>query len=161
MADIDNVKEITDSLYSSFVARDFFAKVLPGGVVFSALIFSIFYGNPDFEQLQKIPSFLWLFVYGYCWILGFFVQGFGERINVVRASPKNVSNSEYHEGVSVFFVSTRNHADRLQRERFVVIKEATGNMAVAISIGLLIVLQQLYVPQWRVGLFGMLAILCA
>lgn len=159
MADIEKIKEITDSLYSSFIARDFFAKVLPGSVVISALVYSTYGEKLDFEQLQKIPTFIWFLVYGQCWIFGFFVQGLGERLNILRVSPEDESNAQYHARISDFIVSARNNVDRLQRERFLIIKEATGNMAVAVLMGLLIVLQQLFVPQWRTVLHAVLAVL--
>ena len=49
-----NIKEIVDSLYSSFLARDFFAKVVPGSVVLYAISHALFRDGIRIDQTRDI-----------------------------------------------------------------------------------------------------------
>ena len=80
MADKINLKEITDVLYSSYLARDFFAKVIPGTVLLVFLIYAV-YGAPELSTvtngIHDVPYPAWILFYGICWVAGIAVQAVG------------------------------------------------------------------------------------
>jgi hypothetical protein len=73
---------VINALYTTYLARDFFAKVIPGAVIILTLIAPLTGGKSAKESLQlinEIPLFGWLFVYGLCYIAGFAVQEEGKQ----------------------------------------------------------------------------------
>lgn len=159
MADL-KPKEFADALYSSYLARDFFAKVLPGAIVVSALLYPVVVARGiDWAKFENIPVLAWLFIYGICWIVGFAIQALGEVIGILRAYPSDEKDDVkiLERGIQ-FHASEPPEPDRVQRERFVVVKEATGNASVAAYLALLIVLIPSADPTWQFTFFGVLSI---
>ena len=123
------IKDIADALYSSFLARDFFGKVLPGGILLAAMLKNIVINPIALSKLYKMPFFVWLLVYGVCWIIGFAVQAVGEFFFIVRAFPYDEKEIDFQKRKNDFNNAAPSEMDKIQMERFVVIKEATGNIA--------------------------------
>jgi len=152
MAEI-NAKEIADALYSSYLARDFFAKVVPGAIVIAAAVSPIYSSGSDWGKIEHIPMLAWLFAYGICWIVGFSVQAIGEASGVVRAFPGDEAEDQGRKRGVAFNASHLTQRDKAQHERFVVIKEATGNVAVAICLAGIVSASLHVVPEWRLFLY--------
>src|SRR5262245_58717862 len=99
MADFQ-LKETADAIYSSFLARDFFAKVIPGAVVFMSLglAANIQTGLPateltkvvsaiDWTVIKELSILVWVLLYGLSWALGFTVQSMGNLVGFISAFP--------------------------------------------------------------------------
>ena len=157
MAEI-NANDVADALYSSYLARDFFAKVIPGAIVILALISPIYTSSEfDWARVEHIPTLAWLFAYGICWIAGFAVQALGEATGAVQAFPADETEEQGRERGVAFNASQLTQRDKSQDERFVVIKEATGNVAVAICLAIVVASAVLGFPEWRLYLYVIVA----
>ena len=131
-----------DRFYETFIARDLFAKVVPGGIFLLTIAWWLNDGGLITDEKIKliidIPSWGWPFVYGICYALGFAVQGLGEIVMILRPNP-------FPETYEVFLArlvdfGRRNFEPdrRAGRERLVVIKEMAGNVSLSSFISLLI-----------------------
>ncbi|MBI3810882.1 MAG: hypothetical protein HY283_01570 [Nitrospirae bacterium] len=146
-----------DRFYATFIARDLFAKIVPGGILLLTVAwwFNVNDGNPPFiDAIRKIPTWGWLFVYGICYALGFAIQGLGELIQVPRwaelrpvqilsAHPSDETYEVFFNRILQFeqnnFDQRENDANKGRareriahnRERLVVIKEMAGNASLS------------------------------
>lgn len=160
MADL-NLKELADTLYSSFLARDFFAKVIRGGLVLGSFVLSVPGSTVDLSQLSKELPLFALFFYGICWGLGFAIQYFGYMTKLIESHPKKfrdrikgtmfpVDGETYQANFNRFLKCNPDHFQRIQRERYVVIKEACGKFAMALLlITVLLCLHMWTGTQWK------------
>ena len=65
-----------DKFYNSFIARDLFAKIIPGGILLITITWGL---KGDITvPFQELPAWAWLYIFGASYALGFAVQGFGE-----------------------------------------------------------------------------------
>ena len=135
---ISQVKEAVDSLYTTFLARDLFSKVVPGGLVLATIVAVMGKDNAVSGTLPKISFLGWLLVYALCFSIGLAVQAVGEYLKIIRAYPGDESEDTFRTRMKEFNDSIPSNVDRIQRERYVVIKETTGNFGVAILISILI-----------------------
>lgn len=109
---LKDIKEIGDSLYSTYLARDFFAKVLPGAIVLLALV-EISIGVKDFlATFERLPFLGSLLIYGLCWAAGFLVQAMGEAPGIMKAFPDN-KEEEFLERLAKFNAVNPSLADRV------------------------------------------------
>jgi len=78
---MNGLKDVFDSLYSRFVLRDFFAKIVPGSI-FGLVIIIVFF---DLPITSSVLSFWYgLFFIGIAWILGIFLQTLGHWLHIIR-----------------------------------------------------------------------------
>lgn len=154
-AALRNPGNFLDSLYNSYLARDFFAKVVPGAIVLMGIVLSIDNLRPAVLSVLDGPWPAALSLYGICWLLGFLVQAIGEKHGWILAYPKGDKDGFQHR-LADWRKRDHNLAQNAQRERFVVIKEAMGNAAVALSIAPCIAVLNATVeavardtPSWR------------
>jgi hypothetical protein len=130
-----------DALYRQFLLRDVFGKVLPGLVIVACIGSALGYSAGVKETIAH-PTFLdSLFVLGVGWVAGFAVQSAGKILRLKETFPRAsydpaevTANAAFNADLRNFRIQAEPH-DLLQFERFTVIKEATGNTAVAIVIG--------------------------
>lgn len=128
---------LVDALYSRFMLRDVFGKVVPGAI--AILAYALGGGEPRdiLKFLSDVPLVAWLFLYGLAWLAGFAVQQIPE---LLRRSHIHDREMYDREGLvflkhmrSVRHTMSEDH-DHQQLERFIVIKEATGNACWAVGI---------------------------
>jgi len=79
-----NFKDLADSLYTSFVARDFFAKVVPGPIVLAAVVVAPANSQFTLKSLNELPILGWLLLYGVCFLIGFAVHATRARAIFVQ-----------------------------------------------------------------------------
>lgn len=135
MSDFD-FKNVSDSLYSSFIARDFFAKVLPGSIVLAAIALSFLNYDTLTQKVKDLPLMFGLLLYGLAWIVGFAVQAIAETLRLSRSFPSDETEDVFRARMTEYRALEMKPSLALQRERYVVIKEATGNTGVAAILAL-------------------------
>lgn len=130
-----------DRLYESFVARDLFAKVVPGGILFTTVIWWITEKDLGeiFGSSMHFPFWIWPFIYGVCFVLGFAVQSFGELFGVLGSHAPGETRNDWLGRWITFRENTGSkqfNAIRAASERLAVIKETCGNVALSSLIAL-------------------------
>lgn len=129
-----------DRLYASFVARDLFAKVVPGGILLLTIAWSV--GDAGLGGVGtvagSIPGWGWPFVYGACYVLGFAIQAVGELFGILSQHPMDETGGDFLGRLIQFEREVENENLRTGRERLVVIKEMSGNVAVSIFLATMI-----------------------
>jgi hypothetical protein len=157
------------NLYTGFLLRDFAGKIVPGMVLLFSLV-ALFREPGDlYEDARKeVPLFLILLLADFCWITTLGIQSLAEGIGIwqyfspssapvapsgsIKAAPKppfwkdlilpapdptfDKDTLEVDE-----FQSKATEDEKQQYERFVVIKEACGNLFVALVLS---------TPAWMV-----------
>ena len=136
------------AFYFSFILRDVFGKIVPGMILIISIVLTF---NPTLEIFNKVLTMSlwpWIGIFGVGWLSGFVVQGIGEIISLgplkfYRYHTREYSNPEFL--VTKFkFEQKATMEQKLQYQRFVVIKEACGNGYLALFLSILI---------WSIGKF--------
>lgn len=129
-----------NALYSQFLLRDVTAKSVPGGVILLGGSLPFLRKPDDLQPLLEIGLVFGVALFASCWTLGFAVQGIGFMCRVLRNYPRGNTGEDYRglqQELRGKMATLSSHARFRQEqavERFVVIKEATGNLAVALAI---------------------------
>jgi hypothetical protein len=146
-----------DLLYTRFLLRDIIAKNVPAlllfVVIFQASDLSIEDTEPYLKPLREIfsTSSVYSFVcvallYAIGFAVGILLQGFGEFIRLVRIHPWDGPSGRVKQSLMVahmFLANTKdNEIARQQRERFIVLKEMTGNLSVVFLVAALAVVSK-------------------
>lgn len=158
------MNELAQILYQKFFLRDLLGKIVPGAVFVGVLLW-LFYPLPVADTQQASQPYLLdflltnfgttLLAFGALWVLGFAVQTLSEfpfiRPILFASWPRpwDKNSSGFHTERLALFVADRQSTDptatasqgitpdhMAQRERFVVIKEACGNTAFGIALGI-------------------------
>src|SRR5262245_6451916 len=129
MADFQ-LKETADAIYSSFLARDFFAKVIPGAVVLMSLGLTANVQNDlsatglagvvstiDWTVIKEASILVWVLVYGVSWALGFTVQSMGNLVGFIRAFPVEEGEEAFRKRMIEFGLANPSADEKLLRER--------------------------------------------
>jgi hypothetical protein len=154
-------------LYTDFLLRDVFGKMVPGLVVLLSLLVVAGIGDLDTKALA-FDWWSWVFVIGLAWTFGFAVQSVGEALGIIRYTPPTAvtgSSSTRRErlaawsrrvGARVSWRPARGEDEhfraayrelmqvtaccsadvRRHHERFIVIKEASGNAGCSFLLAL-------------------------
>jgi len=125
---MNDFSEILAKGYESYLLHDVFAKIIPG------LYFILFTGSAIGLDLGLTKVFNILFLCGIAWILSFTFQTLGTEW-LIKDKPKGVTEEEWKRLMHQFYIKfkdSRYHMSR--RNRYMVIKEASGNLAVAIFL---------------------------
>jgi hypothetical protein len=143
------LRSLFDAFYDRLVLRDFFGKIVPG-LVFLGTVWVSFASNETepasfITNLAELSALGWIAIFGAAWITAFALQAFGESFPatdrtkrlILYYSPELFDDDE---AWYKFFVDFRKKAtpdERVQCERFVVIKEACGNGYVSLGVSVL------------------------
>ena len=148
MSVADSAGSIIDSLYEQFLLRDFTAKIVPGALTLASVFVASGEPTPSLYTLDRIPFPLWFGVAGASWIVGFVVQGLGQRSGLIRLWPASVDDRDLRYERRLDFSRLATEQDRRQVERFAVIKEAAGNAASAAAVAAIVILLGAAVGTW-------------
>ena len=132
---------ILEKGYEHYFLHDVFAKIVPGSVLLYPILLVV---KPDL----KIEGFLSSLIFiGVAWIISFAIGTFGTKIRIIRDVPSGLSESDWHK-LMVDFINLKDEKLLARRNRYVVIKEATGNCAVALLFNIIFLLYFLiFFPQ--------------
>ncbi len=132
------------ALYSHFLLRDFFGKIVPRLTVLF-LTMSLFCSfNEIRNELRTAYFFEQLLVVGMGWITGLAVQKFGMIIKIFDFSTLRINghpNEQYRDYIELLhkFTLIATQEEKSQFERYVVIKEASGTGASALILCILLI----------------------
>jgi hypothetical protein len=149
---LETAQAVLNGLYTSFILRDFAGKVVPGAF-FAFSVLSLFYKPKDIiayvSQVPVVALAIWL---GFSWTYTLGVQSLAEYIGIWNYFPHDTTgtNALHQTPRAKFILDQLRIVDFLriacpdeknQYERFVVIKEACGNLFLSISMS---------IPFWTV-----------
>lgn len=136
-------------LYEKFFMRDYMGKLGPGAVVLVMVGYML---HGEGLDISRVPTaLLWVPGLPFAYLIGLGVQILSELLGLHSASPapryilfietKFSANTELDERMALIGKATDTQWTvnaKEQRERFVVLKEASGNMSMAVLIGLVL-----------------------
>ncbi len=130
------MSDIVSGFYDRLVLRDLLGKVVPGSVVslaaYAACLSSGQSPVATVLHLGQTPLGLWLVLVTVGWFVGFALQATGETLGIIRYYPRQLASPEFTR--RLVDLSEASAQVRQGYERFVVVKEACGNAAVAIVV---------------------------
>jgi len=155
---MQGIAEAIKYLYQQFILRDVVAYVAPGAILATCLL-SLHFADLDsaLKFLNNLPSIAYVPIYGLLFTIGLGIQNFGELIKLlkdhVRKGEKGRSSDEvrfdklqeFHRAVLSSQVSHQminEYSEVLERtrERIEVKKYASGNIALALVMGAVVIL---------------------
>jgi hypothetical protein len=134
---MSEIQSLADAIYSRFLLRDVFGKVVPGAIVLLAVVFAEWPFSRILLVSDNVSAAVWPLLYGAAWVAGFAVQQAAELLRISRTHDSRhfgAAGKRYHEHTSLARGQMRNDQDRQQLERFIVVKEATGNSSAALGL---------------------------
>ena len=146
---MEAAQAVITQLYTNFILRDLVGKILPGCVLIFS--FALLFASPK-EIVSSIskenPIVLVVIVGGLAWTSVLGLQRVAEFVSVWEYYPK-VGGKEIDIQATVVepFLRIACTTEKLQYERYVVIKEATGNLFFCGVLSL---------PLWGIWLYGLL-----
>jgi len=148
---MQGIAEAIKYLYQQFILRDVVAYVAPGTILAACLVGVHFGGlEPALIFIKGIPAIAYVPIYGLLFTTGLGIQNFGEMIKLlkdtVRANEKEHLDrlQQFHRAVLSREISKKmlnEYSDVIERtrERIEIKKYATGNIAIAMLIGALVI----------------------
>ena len=136
------MEKLADALYSRFLLRDFFGKIIPGAIFLLPVTILLFKSSSILESLNDTSLGVWLLLLGFAWITAFAIQSFGERVGFIQYYPPSDGQSanQVQRDWYVKYAKLKNRNDYERHaqefERLSVIMEACGNMYVALVVAL-------------------------
>jgi hypothetical protein len=169
---MSGLAETIKYLYQQFILRDVVAYVAPGTILATCLLRVHFRGlEPAVLFIQGIPKIAYVPIYGLLFTLGLGIQNFGNLIrllkdNVRKDDKGHLSEELRFERLQDFHrvVLSRHTPDQRDeyaewmertRERIEVKKYASGNIALALAMGTVVIL--LAKLSWNAGRWAILA----
>ena len=139
MSQLDSV---IDRLYTSYLLRDFVAKVVPGFVVLSALALSSGTRDHMLRAVHGLSIWAWFLLTGLSFSVGFLVQATGELIGWTHIYPDGSSHNREARANAIrrMIAPSRSNQPAIsqQRERYVVLKEMSANFSLSLIIAVAI-----------------------
>jgi hypothetical protein len=130
---------VFDGLYSRFILRDFFGKIVPGAIPVMVLYYTL--GTNQSFSVKDIPLEVWVLLYGVSWITGFAIQSIGEWLHdhceKLGIRYHTQQTEELFYDLRIKACASAAPFERQEIERTIVIKEATGNTSIAILVSLI------------------------
>jgi hypothetical protein len=138
---MESLPALFSDLYTKFLLRDFVGKIVPGSILLFSLV-AMFVGPRDaLAKVTKAPTVVLIVLAGFVWTVTLGVQSLSERLGIWAYFPSQVEGAiqtEQDFGKStmriVEFQWCATDGEKLQYERFVVIKEACGNLFVEVLL---------------------------
>ena len=139
-----------NGLYTNYLARDFVAKVIPGFILLASFMF----GPPSKlrpdDFLRDLPLLAWPFIYGICLAIGFSIQAFGELTRWARIFPRGEKRGDSIPRMVKLHRTSQPWAIQ-QRERYVVIKEMSANVSLALIYSVILIAVSLIGPRFAIA----------
>ena len=159
---MSDASDVVSAFYDRLILRDLLGKVVPGSIVTVAAYAACLSTAPSLVatviHLGQAPLGLWVVLASVGWFAGVALQAAGETLRVIRYYPRHVTLPEFMKGL----VELHDASAQLRQahERFVVIKEASGNGAVAIVVASVLIGLRMWRGQplghWWLGALALL-----
>jgi hypothetical protein len=144
------LSSILDKIYEKFLLRDIFAKIVPGLILIVTVFYVVTGDIAKIEKLTQLSWISWIILIGFEWIVAFGIQSIGEALKLIRYYTDNYDSDERWYIDYNKFLSKATPAEKSNCERFVVIKEATGNLSLSIFISTVLILIKLLLTDFNI-----------
>lgn len=118
-------------LYTNFLLRDFFGKIVPGIIVVISVLSFFLSFSSLVHYFNSITLHVQLFLLGLAWILAHALQQIGYKLRITSFS--NMGGEEFVESV-LKFKNKASVDEKTLYERYVVVKEACANGALSLTL---------------------------
>lgn len=173
-------------LYQEFILRDVVAYVTPGAIVLAVVVWVVFDTGDAVKIVRDIPKIAYLPLYGVVFVIGLGLENLGEMLHPLRFHNRrenfdNPANARRHQRL----LEDSDHFRVLQelhrvaaghtepcagygsslertRERITVKKYASGNMAIAILVSMILIFISNRLPDlklWATASVGVILII--
>ena len=180
---MQGITEAIKYLYQQFILRDVVAYVAPGAILAGCVFCVVFGTDKAVRILLGIPAIAYLPIYGIVFITGLGLENLGEMLRMLRFHNRGdeshkrrkdrsrADDREHFRVLQKFHRATSAQGDRDKddgygawlertRERITVKKYASGNIAIAILVSMVLLLVTNRRPDWRLqAIVAVLAIL--
>ena len=140
MSETDSV---IDRLYTSYLLRDFVAKVVPGFLVLLSIVLSSGHDRRLLHAIQAFSFWGWFLLIGLAFSIGFLVQALGELVGWTRIYPDGSSHNRAARVNAIHRMIALSRSNQplitQQRERYVVLKEMSANFSLSIVLAFVLV----------------------
>jgi hypothetical protein len=142
---------IFENLYSRFILRDLFAKMAPGFIAILATS-SFMFGSLKcvYYISAELNFWHWILLLAFSWIVGFILQQGGISVNFLRDDIyKYYKRGEGKKLIRYFrlekkLLNSYDHEFKQARERVIVLKEACGNVSMALIYSGIFLFRSIY-----------------
>jgi len=162
---MEGIADAIKYLYQQWILRDIVAYVTPGTIVATCLLWVFLEDHVVLAFVRDLPAIAYVPIYGLLFTTGVGIQNFGEFIRVLREHQECVELQKYKgewrrfADLRQFHEVLRNeheYGDEMERtrERIEVKKYASGNIALAVSISLMLISVTTTFPRsgrWAAG----------
>jgi hypothetical protein len=168
---MQGITEAIKYLYQQFILRDVVAYVAPGAILAGCVLCVLFGTDKAGRIILGIPAIVYLPVYGIVFITGLGLENLGEMLRVLRFHNRRDEShkrpegrrrrddrehfhvlQEFHRATSAQGVTDKDDAYgawlERTRERITVKKYASGNIAMAILVSMVLLLVTNRRPDW-------------
>ena len=170
---MQGIAEAIKYLYQQWILRDIVAYVTPGTILGACLLKIFLHGGSVLDFVRGIPAIAYVPIYGLLFATGLAVQNLGEKVGVLwdhqKDLPRKRSPDEWSrfDALREFHRIACNQSEYGQelertRERIEVKKYASGNIALASLISLILIGVWKKFPNsggWPAGIVGLALIL--
>ena len=169
---MQGITEAIKYLYQQFILRDVVAYVAPGAILAGCVLWVVFGTDKAVGILLGIPAIAYLPIYGIVFITGLGLENLGEMLHVLRfhnrrdeshkrlKDRRRPDDREHFRVLQKFHRVTSAQGDtdkddgysawlERTRERITVKKYASGNIAIAILVSMVLLLVTNRRPDWR------------
>ncbi len=137
---VNEISNLIDKIYTGFILRDFFAKIMPGLILIFSFSFFLFNKIIDLKFLNSSMIILFL---GLAWIIAFSIQSIGESFKLIKywlPDEKDDWSNLLNKCLSKSTIDEKSNCERL-----IVIKEASGNLAISLILSTIIISARLLI----------------
>ena len=168
---MQGITEAIKYLYQQFILRDVVAYVAPGAILAGCILWVVFGADQAVRILLGIPAIAYLPIYGIVFITGLGLENLGEMLRMLRfhnrgdeshtrlKDRKRPDDREHFRVLQKFHQATSAQGDadkgdgygawlERTRERITVKKYASGNIAIAILVSMVLLLVTTRRPDW-------------
>ena len=155
---MSDIGEAIKYLYEKFILRDLLSFVTPGAIVIGSILFLRWDFCQILEYSKSIPFVLLIPILGILFVVGFAIQCFGADIVHIIQFHSCKNDREHFERLSRFYQNKDDKSEQ-QHERFVVLKQMSGNCFLAILIAGALFAAKQCIPPFYNTLLGILILL--
>lgn len=165
---MQGITEAIKYLYQQFILRDVVAYVAPGAILAGCVLWVVFGTDKAVRIVLGIPAITYLPIYGLVFITGLGLENLGEMLRILRfhnrrdefKGSSRPDDKEHFRVLQSFHRATSAQGDtgkgdgysawlERTRERITVKKYASGNIAMAIMVSMVLLLVTNRRPDWR------------
>jgi len=139
---LKELEGLFEAFYSRFILRDVFGKIIPGAILLLSLYIAFI--RPDICAVQAIGLLkslsiaTWVILGSISWVMAYGVQRIGELLKILHYYGCWIQNDKSWFDKIVRFTEVASPAEKSNFERFVVIKETSGNVGMSFLLSAVI-----------------------